>query len=687
MRPRTTRSPIVISNGTSTSAGVRCAHSLASNAARSSTNSESSAPSSAAPGSSSRSSRVCFCHRCSSQVWNAVPRRAQGAGRCGSGRRSARANAAGSCCSSTSWDTDSCWGNTTSMTSPWASAARSASNRSTDARHCPAVPIGGSSSAGSDAGPWAARTSAAPASTSARRPRLRSPGYGPNGSMRPQHLAGLGDQRVGGVGIGLEPLVHGGEAEQLVEERRRGARLDRGVPDVARGEQGVPGPGEGDVAEPPLLEGVPLENGRVLLDEPVANLFAVGGVADPQLGQVAAIAAQRCRDLLPGPRPVHRPGLGREDAVDETGDGHEVPLEPLRPMDGEDLHPFGLDDHLAGVEAVLLVLGSFEVGEERGERRLVGLVGEVGGLVEEAIEVRAADADAVGPGRHLEIDPDGAFDVGHQVGQRRRDPAAQAAQLVGQRAHPGEPLARVPLGGSEVVERLDDADRFARRRRCHHLGFAAEQVALHGRRGRRVQPAQVTRPGAQRGQVARPDPPPRAGQQPGERRPGVVVHENAQGGDDVHDLRRGQQSAEADDLDRQAGRLQRLGQDGDLRSAADEHRRRAVAAGQRVPRRAHPVGEPARFVLDGLRAGGGDESRTGVRCRAAAAPTRRLRAAARRSRSPRSGSVRRCGSWWPVDRRRRASRRPGGTWPRSGRCCPSSRRASRRSTGTDRRRR
>ncbi len=99
---------------------------------------------------------------------------------------------------------------------------------------------------------------------------------------------------------------------------------------------------------------------------------------------------------------------------------------------------------------------------------------------------------------------------------------------------------------------------------------------------------------------------------------------------DIDHLGCREQAAQADHLDGQPRRLQRLGQQRDLRAAAHQHRGGARADGQRVPFGAHPLGQPAGFVLDRLDARHRDRSPAGAlggpqRDRQVVQPAQRLR--------------------------------------------------------------
>jgi hypothetical protein len=98
-----TVAPMTVSNGTSTSLGVRWAHRDDRNRSRSASRSASGlAVASAAPGNSSMSSSLVAPNQRSTQAWKAVPRRAVGFGGNGVGRRSRWAKVCSSVSSSTS---------------------------------------------------------------------------------------------------------------------------------------------------------------------------------------------------------------------------------------------------------------------------------------------------------------------------------------------------------------------------------------------------------------------------------------------------------------------------------------------------------------------------------------------------------------------------------------------------------
>ena len=108
------------------------------------------------------------------------------------------------------------------------------------------------------------------------------------------------------------------------------------------------------------------------------HLLAIGRPVEGQSRQIVTVTAQRPGQFVPrapSSSTWHRTGTRHQP----SGHRDDVPLKALRPVDGEHLHPLGVDDDLTGVEAVLFVLGRFEKGEKRRQGRFAGLVGEVGG--------------------------------------------------------------------------------------------------------------------------------------------------------------------------------------------------------------------------------------------------------------------------------------------------------------------
>ena len=258
------------------------------------------------------------------------------------------------------------------------------------------------------------------------------------------------------------------------------------------------------------------------------------------------------------------------------------------------------------VESALLRLGRLEEREERRECRALRLGGEPRGRLGERIEMRTGEAGVAGPHGDLDVETHLALDVGDQIGQRLVEALPQPAQLVGERRHPRVALRREPIGVvvAQIVQRVDQ------RRLVQPAGQQRLLIRLGPVAGRPTARLEIARAPVERDQVARTDAPPRAGQQPQQGRAGQRVGEHVQGADDVTDLGRVEQAAEADHLDRQPDRPQRLLDRDDLLTGTDENRAR-WAVGHRDRRevrvRCEPgavapggrdlVGDPGRLVL------------------------------------------------------------------------------------------
>ncbi len=156
--------------------------------------------------------------------------------------------------------------------------------------------------------------------------------------------------------------------------------------------------------------------------------------------------------------------MGGEDALDEGGDGDDVPLESLGGVDGEHLHGVRVGLGVPGVESALLVAGGVEPAEEAGERGPVGGRGIARGDVGEGVEVHPGRGGRVlGAREHLDVETDRHLGLGDEVDERQRGEAAQApddvAEVVqaAQRlvADPGA-VAGGPPGPGQVVEGLDE---------------------------------------------------------------------------------------------------------------------------------------------------------------------------------------------------------------------------------------
>ena len=248
IRPRTTRSPsTAISKGTSTSVGVRAAHSLARNAARSCSKSPSSAA--VVVGGAGQLVEVEQGLRAPALLEPAcgtrVPRRAQ--------RRGPARQRAGGCCGparpgrarARPAATPTAGAGSSTSTVVAAREPGPLGQQPVDvAAPLAARPRSPDATIGSCVDAARARTSAAPASTAARRPGPRSPGNGPSGSSGQLRGAGVGGQRVGLVRLGLGPLDSVAERRGSSSRNGDGSRgFCVGVPDVAGREQRRCAPG------------------------------------------------------------------------------------------------------------------------------------------------------------------------------------------------------------------------------------------------------------------------------------------------------------------------------------------------------------------------------------------------------------------------------------------------------------
>ena len=298
----------------------------------------------------------------------------------------------------------------------------------------------------------------------------------------------------------------------------------------------------------------------------------------------------------------------------------------------------------------------------------------------------------------------------------------------GQRAQPRVPGLRVLGRVAEVVERLDQrpglrrqvGDRLrqrvgGRRRGAGRIvpGVGAEAPADRGRPGSSGSSeslgvgraaGQVAGAAAECHQVARADPPPRPGQQAGERVRGGGVVQHAQGRHHVLHFRHRQQAAEPDHLARDAARFERPAQRHELRPFPAQHGdvRRAYpgepAVWPQLAVRRDPRGQrEQRGRLGGypLRLFGHRRQQRRAHVAPAAPVGRRLRARGTSGACARSSacSTAAASSTRPALRKLVESfwtgagvaRPASGSHARTGAGCPRSRRASRRSTGTGRR--
>ncbi len=178
--------------------------------------------------------------------------------------------------------------------------------------------------------------------------------------------------------------------------------------------------------------------------------------------------------------------------------------------------------------------------------------------------------------RDLDVQAQQHLRLRDEVGDRQERLAAQRPQHVRELGHPRAaglaqpPAVRAgPAGRRQPVERVDD------RALVDHVGRRPLR-----RRGR--PPTGVPGPVGQRRQVRQAQPGPRTGEQPHQGVAPRGVVRGLQGRDQVHDLRRAQQPAQAHHLDREPQRVQRRLDRGELRALAAQHR----------GRRGRPSGRP-----------------------------------------------------------------------------------------------
>jgi hypothetical protein len=266
-----------------------------------------------------------------------------------------------------------------------------------------------------------------------------------------------------------------------------------------------------------------------------------------------------------------------------------------------------------GVQPLLVLRGGAQEGEEGQQGGLAVQRGEGRGGVEEGAQrLAAAGGEGVRRGGQLDVQAgDGEHPVQH-VHQRVAERAAQLPYLGGEpgEAHPGlgrEAQAVVAVAGvggavaspavEEGLQRVGERDGLGGvgpgRGGGQPLGVAGRGV----RSGRAV-PDQQPGAASEQCQVARPDPPARAGEQPHQRgvRGGVLEHLADR--DQVGHLGQPEQPGEPDHLDRHVPGHQRGVDVRELGGGAAQH-------GDRAGRGAGPgevrdrVGEPAGLVVPG----------------------------------------------------------------------------------------
>ena len=372
---------------------------------------------------------------------------------------------------------------------------------------------------------------------------------------------------------------------ELAEERARLAgRLLRRPPGPAEQEIAA-GAGERDVGESALLVGVPF---AVLVGERPHRLVELDlalRAAPLQFGQLVAVALEVVGQLAEREPALRRARLRRQFLVDEPGDGDDVPLESLRPVDREHLHGAGLGFVLAGREPVaLLRLG--EPPEERPERRVLRDVGEAGEQFVERLEARRAER-LRRVRRDLDVEEELLLDEVHEVDEAEPRTPPERLELCSGATHaPEADLAeraqrRVPVGrGEEEVERVDDRRRLVGRDRgAQSLSHVVVEASAA-----EVAFGEPSREAVERGQVGRADAPPCAAEHAHELGAGRRVVQHAQHAHEVGDHRLVEQSGEAEHVRGHAVLAQGRREHADVREGAAQER----AAGRRARARRAP---------------------------------------------------------------------------------------------------
>ena len=318
-----------------------------------------------------------------------------------------------------------------------------------------------------------------------------------------------------------------------------------------------------------------------------------GRVVPGQRGQVALVTAQRGRQELLAGRPDASAGGVGEPALADPHDEHGVPLEALGPVDGEQLDRVGRRRG-RDVETLAVVLG-VEPGEQRrqGDRAVDGL--ELGDRLDEEVEVVAAGAGGVAHRRRqLDVDAAAVDDPADQVEQRLAGVAPQLTQLGGEQREPScaPPRSRAgrrgrrarrssettSVGSEPATACASSSSTDAGRRR----GRAARPARSRARRPSR---ARSRGPIAHRGPVEQG----RAASRWRVRswtRVSVATH--------LGHLGQPEQPLEADDLDRDLARGQRVEHVGRVGVVAGQHADLAPPTARCPPRGSRAPGRRAR---------------------------------------------------------------------------------------------
>ncbi len=288
-----------------------------------------------------------------------------------------------------------------------------------------------------------------------------------------------------------------------------------------------------------------------------------------ELRQVAGVAAQRRREHRRRGRPERAGAVGREAPLADPDQEDRGPLQALGPVDREQLDRVGLGRG-RDVEAVAGVVLGGEVGQQRRQRDVAVDGVEVGDRLDEEVEVVAPGGGRRADRRgQLDVDAGGVHDPAHQVEQRlaRRGGAGSAARRRAARTARAPRSSRRPSPGSATASSRAGISAGS----TPSAISTSWSVIVAGRRRGPLAPGELLGAPAEQPQVARADRPARPGEQGEQRGVGGDVVQQVQGGDDLGDLGQAQQPGEPDDLDRDAGRAERVEDVGGVRVVAGEH--------------------------------------------------------------------------------------------------------------------
>ena len=283
--------------------------------------------------------------------------------------------------------------------------------------------------------------------------------------------------------------------------------------------------------------------------------------------------------------------------------GHGIPFEPLRSVDRQQLDHILLGRLRPRCE-VVLTLRMVEPREEAGHGACIVGVEERMHLVHERTQLRGRDARRAARliRRQFDVEAqlrlDQADEFADRGTHRSPEPAERQARVLQTHApllrEVGQPAVRHGLASDEV-EGIDQRHPVVRR---------AGTERLDDRRGKRRQrgvvPGQTGGEIPERTEVGEPDRPAWAAEQTQQRRAGVGIAQDAEDRDDVHDLRCGEQPAEAEDAVRDSASAERIREPHHVLLIAEEHgaRRRPALRGTLATHAVEPLGDPIGFGID-----------------------------------------------------------------------------------------